>query len=59
MAKAFKDLTEREILALAISLEEEHERIYADFAEGFREHYPATASGSRRCAPRNRATGGG
>lgn len=43
MAKAFKELTEREILALAISLEEEHERIYADFAEGFREHYPATA----------------
>lgn len=43
MAKAFKDLTEREILALAISLEEEDERVYADFAEGFREHYPATA----------------
>jgi rubrerythrin len=44
MAKAFKDLTEREILALAISLEEEHERVYADFAEGFREHFPATAT---------------
>ena len=43
MAKAFKDLTEREILALAISLEEEHERIYADFAEGFRTHFPATS----------------
>lgn len=43
MAKAFKDLTEREILALAISLEEEHERIYADYVEGFRDHYPATA----------------
>ena len=42
--KAFKDLSEREILALAISLEEEHERVYADFAEGFREHFPATAS---------------
>ena len=41
--KRFKDLTEREILALAISLEEEDERVYADFAEGFREHYPATA----------------
>jgi rubrerythrin len=43
MAKAFKDLTEREILALAISLEEEHERIYADYEQGFREHFPATA----------------
>ena len=43
MAKAFKDLSEREILALAISLEEEHERIYADYEEGFREHFPATS----------------
>ncbi|HYU78005.1 MAG TPA: ferritin family protein [Vicinamibacterales bacterium] len=43
MTKAFKDLTEREILALAISLEEEHERIYADYVEGFRDHFPATA----------------
>jgi rubrerythrin len=43
MAKAFRDLSEREILALAIGLEEEHERTYADYAEGFREHYPATA----------------
>lgn len=41
--KRFKDLTEREILALAITLEEEDERVYGDFAEGFREHYPATA----------------
>lgn len=43
MAKNFKDLTEREILALAISLEEEDGRVYADFAEGLRETYPATA----------------
>jgi rubrerythrin len=42
--KRFKDLTEREILALAISLEEEHERVYAEFAEGFREHFPASAA---------------
>jgi rubrerythrin len=42
--KRFKDLTEREILALAISLEEEHERIYADFSENFREHFPASAT---------------
>src|SRR4051812_16206 len=43
MAKHFKDLTEREILALAISLEEEDGRIYADFAEGLRSDYPGTA----------------
>jgi rubrerythrin len=43
MAKKFKDLTEQEILALAITLEEEDSRIYADFADGLRESYPATA----------------
>ncbi len=43
MAKNFKDLTEQEILALAISLEEDDGRIYADFAEGLRQDYPATA----------------
>lgn len=43
MARNFKDLTEQEILALAISLEEEDSRIYGDFAEGLRESYPATA----------------
>ncbi|MGD1210664.1 MAG: iron exporter MbfA [Candidatus Acidiferrales bacterium] len=41
--KSFKDLSEREILALAIQLEEEDSRVYADFAEGLRENYPATA----------------
>ncbi len=43
MAKNFKDLSQREILALAISLEEEDARIYGDFAEGLRDTYPATA----------------
>jgi erythrin-vacuolar iron transport family protein len=43
--KSFKDLTEREILALAIQLEEEDSRVYGDFAEGLRETYPATAKG--------------
>lgn len=42
--KKFEELTEREVLALAISLEEEDERVYADFAEGLRQDYPATAS---------------
>ena len=42
--KKFEELTEREVLALAIALEEEDERVYADFAEGLRQDYPATAS---------------
>lgn len=43
MARNFKDLSEREILALAISLEEEDNRIYGDFADGLREQFPASA----------------
>src|SRR6202521_3689592 len=43
MAKKFSELSEREILALAISLEEEDSRVYADFADGLRETYPDTA----------------
>jgi rubrerythrin len=42
--KKFDSLTEREILALAISLEEEDERVYADFSEGLRQDYPASAA---------------
>src|ERR1700677_504660 len=42
--KKFQDLTEREVLALAISLEEEDERVYSDFAEGLRPDYPASAA---------------
>ena len=38
--KKFEELTEREVLALAIALEEEDERVYADFAEGLRTDYP-------------------
>jgi len=41
--RRFKDLSEREILALAIFLEEEDSRVYADFADGLRDTYPATA----------------
>jgi len=43
VAKNFKDLSEQEILALAISLEETDARIYADFAAGLQADYPATA----------------
>jgi len=41
--RSFDTLSEQEVLALAISLEEEDERIYADFAEGLRAEYPATS----------------
>jgi rubrerythrin len=39
----FNSLSQKEILALAISLEEEDERIYSDFAERMRDNFPATA----------------
>ncbi|WP_181708226.1 iron exporter MbfA [Chthonobacter rhizosphaerae] len=42
--RAFSDLSEREILALAISAEEEDMRIYASYADGLRADYPATAA---------------
>jgi erythrin-vacuolar iron transport family protein len=41
--RTFKSLSEQEILALAISLEEEDARIYDDFAQRLKGHYPATA----------------
>lgn len=41
--RSFSDLSEREILALAIANEEEDGRIYADYAEHLREHYPDSA----------------
>ena len=42
--RTFAELSEKEILALAISLEEEDERVYADYAEGLRADFPATAA---------------
>ncbi len=42
--KAFKDLTEQEILALAISMEEEHSRTYADYAAALRKDYPSSGT---------------
>ena len=41
--KRFSDLSEREILALAISNEDEDNRIYRSFADGLRASYPDTA----------------
>jgi rubrerythrin len=42
--RSFDSLTEREILALAISLEEDDERVYAEYAEGLRENFAASAA---------------
>ncbi|MGA3268942.1 MAG: iron exporter MbfA [Verrucomicrobiota bacterium] len=42
--KTFDSLTEQEILALAIALEEEDARIYEDFADGLQANYPEQAA---------------
>ncbi len=42
--RSFDSLTEREVLALAIALEEEDQRIYADFADGLKDTFPASAA---------------
>jgi erythrin-vacuolar iron transport family protein len=41
--KTFDSLTEQEILALAISLEEEDAHVYEDFADGLQTNYPEQA----------------
>jgi rubrerythrin len=41
--KNFSDLTEQELLALAVSLEEEDSRTYGDFAAALGNAYPGTA----------------
>src|SRR5438067_4371543 len=41
--RSFNSLSEQEILALAIALEEEDARIYADFAEGLKNDFPPLA----------------
>jgi rubrerythrin len=46
--RSFKSLNEQEILALAISLEEEDARIYDDFADGLQASYPVQAEEFRR-----------
>jgi erythrin-vacuolar iron transport family protein len=46
--RTFKSLSEKEILALAISLEEEDARLYDDFAEGLKDRHPAEAEQFRR-----------
>src|SRR4030095_5614727 len=39
----FRDLTEAQIVALAVTAEEEDSRIYRDFSESLRADFPATA----------------
>jgi len=41
--RSFESLKEQEILALAISQEEEDARIYDDFADGLKENHPEQA----------------
>ena len=41
--RKFTDLTERDLLALAISSEEEDSRVYADFAHELQEDHPGSA----------------
>jgi len=44
MVKSFHDLSDKEILALAISLEEEDGKIYGEFADRLKENFPSTAA---------------
>lgn len=44
MAKHVRDLSEAEVLALAISLEEDDGRLYGDLADSARERTPASAA---------------
>jgi rubrerythrin len=41
--RSFESLSEREVLSLAIALEEEDAKVYDNFAEGLREGYPQQA----------------
>jgi rubrerythrin len=41
--KRFSELSEKELLALAISMEEEHGRIYLTYADGLRADFPGSA----------------
>jgi rubrerythrin len=41
--KSIAELSEQELLALAIGLEEEHARLYADYADGLKANFPSSA----------------
>jgi len=44
LRRRFRSLSEQEVLALAISSEEDDGRIYRSYADGLREDYPASAA---------------
>src|SRR4051812_37625659 len=46
--RSFNSLSEQEVLALAISLEEEDARLYDDFAAGLKDNHPAQAEQFRQ-----------
>jgi len=52
--KNFSQLTEREVLAVAISSEQEDSRIYMTFAEDLKDRYPDTATVFERMAGEER-----
>lgn len=54
MPKNFKDLSEREILALAISLEEEDIRTYSDIATTFQKQGSVAFPDARSASPLDR-----
>ena len=55
--KNFADLSEREVLAVAISAEEEDSRIYMTFAEDLAERYPDSAKLFEEMAEEERVIG--
>jgi erythrin-vacuolar iron transport family protein len=54
--RRFADLSEREVLALAISCEEDDARIYRSYAERLRAAIPRDRRAVRRHGPRRTAT---
>jgi len=54
--KDFDSLSEREIVALAISLEEEDERVYADFSKDCARSFPRPLRCSTACERKSRDT---
>ena len=46
--RAFSELSDREVLALAVQAEEEDGRLYREFAESLKADYPGIRQGLRR-----------
>ena len=57
--RRFRDLSEQEVLALAISSEEEDGRIYSAYAARLRAQYPASAAVFDGMAARRMSIGAG